>query len=266
MTSSINTTGINVNYPVAGVDNNSQGFRDNFAAITAQFTTAASEITTLQNFSAVNNAANNFNGNTQQNFVALQSSEAAYQFSTAMDTGVTIIDWQNGSYQFGATNTTNGTRTVSFSNFGSSGSAARMTIELGMIATGTNYVAWPASVNMPNQYEISVRVNTATGAGFIPGPITVENGSITTIAVAAGGSGYLISDTITISGGGVGLGPVVSFALSGSSISTINVLAGGSGFQNNITGALSVGRHLYEFVTKDGGASINLVNYQYYLP
>ena len=31
--SSINTNGINTNYPVPGVNNNSQGFRDNFAAI-----------------------------------------------------------------------------------------------------------------------------------------------------------------------------------------------------------------------------------------
>ena len=31
--STINTNGIDVNYPVPGVNNNSQGFRDNFAAV-----------------------------------------------------------------------------------------------------------------------------------------------------------------------------------------------------------------------------------------
>ena len=47
--SSINTNGINVNYPVPGVNNNSQGFRDNFAAIKTNLNTASTEITDLQN-------------------------------------------------------------------------------------------------------------------------------------------------------------------------------------------------------------------------
>ena len=47
--SSINTNGINVNYPVPGVNNNSQGFRDNFAAIKTNLDTAGTEITDLQN-------------------------------------------------------------------------------------------------------------------------------------------------------------------------------------------------------------------------
>ena len=46
--SSINTNPINVNYPVPGVNNNSQGFRDNFASIVTNLNTAATEITKLQ--------------------------------------------------------------------------------------------------------------------------------------------------------------------------------------------------------------------------
>ena len=49
MTSAINTNGINVNYPVPGVNNNSQGFRDNFATIRTNLNTASTEITDLQN-------------------------------------------------------------------------------------------------------------------------------------------------------------------------------------------------------------------------
>ena len=45
MTSAINYSTINTQYPVAGVDNNSQGFRDNFAAIQAGLATAYTEIT-----------------------------------------------------------------------------------------------------------------------------------------------------------------------------------------------------------------------------
>lgn len=48
MTSAINSAAIDAAFPVAGQDNNSQGFRDNFNYIKTGLTTAASEITTLQ--------------------------------------------------------------------------------------------------------------------------------------------------------------------------------------------------------------------------
>lgn len=49
MSSNINPNNINGNYPVAGQDNDSQGFRDNFTNILNNFSFAASEITDLQN-------------------------------------------------------------------------------------------------------------------------------------------------------------------------------------------------------------------------
>jgi len=48
MTSAINSTAIDAAFPVAGQDNNSQGFRDNFDYIKTGLATAASEITALQ--------------------------------------------------------------------------------------------------------------------------------------------------------------------------------------------------------------------------
>ena len=60
MTSAINTTQIDEEYPVAGADNNSQGFRDNFTGIKAALEVAAGEITTLQNNTAKLNADNDF--------------------------------------------------------------------------------------------------------------------------------------------------------------------------------------------------------------
>ena len=49
MTSQINPNNINGAYPVAGQDNNSQGFRDNFTNTGTNFQYAAQEITDLQN-------------------------------------------------------------------------------------------------------------------------------------------------------------------------------------------------------------------------
>lgn len=48
MTSQINTSNIDATYPVAGQDNDTQGFRDNFSNIKTALSTAKSEITTLQ--------------------------------------------------------------------------------------------------------------------------------------------------------------------------------------------------------------------------
>ena len=63
MASNINDTGVNSNYPVAGQDNDSQGFRDNFTVISSNFVAAKAEIEALQTNSAVKNADNNFLGN-----------------------------------------------------------------------------------------------------------------------------------------------------------------------------------------------------------
>lgn len=56
MTSNINFSSIDENYPVAGKDNDSQGFRDNFNQIKTGLATAKSEITTLQSKSILNQA------------------------------------------------------------------------------------------------------------------------------------------------------------------------------------------------------------------
>ena len=63
MTSQINYSAIDATYPVAGQDNDSQGFRDNFTAIKTALQYAKSEITDVQTNGAVVNSANNFAGN-----------------------------------------------------------------------------------------------------------------------------------------------------------------------------------------------------------
>ncbi len=50
MTSAINYAAINENFPVAGQDNDTQTFRDNFDSIKTALSTAKTEITDLQAF------------------------------------------------------------------------------------------------------------------------------------------------------------------------------------------------------------------------
>jgi hypothetical protein len=60
MTSQINYSNINTSYPVAGQDNDSQGFRDNFGAIQIALSTASNEISNLQLTAATVTGINDF--------------------------------------------------------------------------------------------------------------------------------------------------------------------------------------------------------------
>ena len=60
MTSNINFAAINENFPVAGQDNDTQTFRDNFDTIKINFSAAKTEITDLQDNSARTDEDNDF--------------------------------------------------------------------------------------------------------------------------------------------------------------------------------------------------------------
>ena len=63
MASNIVPGNIDGTYPKAGQDNSSQGFRDNFSAISTNFTEAKSEIEDLQTNKASKDGASNFADN-----------------------------------------------------------------------------------------------------------------------------------------------------------------------------------------------------------
>ncbi len=54
--SAINTNSMDVNYPVPGVNNSTQGFRDNFSSIKNNLNTAATELTDLQSKAVLKSA------------------------------------------------------------------------------------------------------------------------------------------------------------------------------------------------------------------
>lgn len=98
MASNIVSTTIDSAYPVAGVDNDTQGFRDNFSIIKDNFASAKSEIESLQDNTVKLNAANNFNG-TYIIDANLQSSTEKY-FTLGTDVNDDInISFENGHYQ-----------------------------------------------------------------------------------------------------------------------------------------------------------------------
>ena len=69
MTSAIVSSTIDAAFPVAGQDNNSQGFRDNFQITKDGLSQAATEISALQLTTAKLNVTNDFAGNIIQNAI-----------------------------------------------------------------------------------------------------------------------------------------------------------------------------------------------------
>lgn len=103
MASNINDTGVNADYPVAGQDNDSQGFRDNFSIIKDNFVATKAEIESLQSTTAQGvtynseTGTNNFlNKNiTGANFI--NNTEAYYAGGTV--TSSQNVNLNNGYYQ-----------------------------------------------------------------------------------------------------------------------------------------------------------------------
>lgn len=94
MASNINFNDIDPAFPVAGVDNESQGFRDNFSTIRNSFVAAKDEIETLQNTTAKLNVGNDFSGN---ELVDAELSKVTQTFRE----NVNVSNSQNLSFAFG---------------------------------------------------------------------------------------------------------------------------------------------------------------------
>ena len=108
MASNINDTGVNSEFPIAGQDNDSQGFRDNFSTIKSNFVAAKSEITTLQTKTAqgVSYTAgandqpnvNDFNASTLQNANLENITETAFVPGSVVNTSQNV-NLNNGAHQ-----------------------------------------------------------------------------------------------------------------------------------------------------------------------
>ena len=180
MTSQINPNDIDGAYPVAGQDNDSQGFRDNFTNTSTNFQYAADEITDLQN-NAVLKAAltgttldNNMNGSLLYNFEASQVAGTVNPLGTT--SGTVTLDWTNGSYQ---TLTTSGSVVLGFTNFPASGVSASIVLRITVSSTAYT-LTLPAAVSIGTAnlqgYASNVITFSTTGT-YIFEFTTVNGGS-----------------------------------------------------------------------------------------
>jgi hypothetical protein len=148
--STINTNGINVNYPVPGVNNNSQGFRDNFAAIRTNLNTAGSEITDLQNKVVVksalaNSTINNDMANTLISNALTRSFRAStYNLGNALS-GVVSVNVSLGDVQYG---TIAGNTTIQFTGWAPTGTQSNVQLQLAVANTNAGK---QAVISLPSQ-------------------------------------------------------------------------------------------------------------------
>ena len=123
MASNINPNNIDGSYPVAGQDNNSQGFRDNFTNIKVNFQYAEEEINDLETNSILKAALtgstldNNMGNNTI--YAVNLNDISTTRIASTTTTGTVTLNYASGQYQTVAPST--GSITLAFTNFPASG-------------------------------------------------------------------------------------------------------------------------------------------------
>ena len=143
MASSINPSNIDGTYPVAGQDNDSQGFRDNFTNIKTNFTSAKTEIEALQTTSVSLTATNDFNF-TGVISEALMKNNADTVNALGTVGGTITLSHATAIIH---TATLNASSTLAFSNWPASGSGGRMRFIV-TIANVLHTLTLPAAVTL----------------------------------------------------------------------------------------------------------------------
>lgn len=148
MTSSINPNDIDGTYPVAGQDNDSQGFRDNFTNTKSNFQYASAEITDLQN-KVILKAA--LTGTTLDNDMAgsvLTNADianfSANRVALGTTSGTVTVNYASGHYQ---TVTTSGAISLAFTNFPAAGAAGLVRVQI-TVAAVAHTVTLPVVVSV----------------------------------------------------------------------------------------------------------------------
>ena len=105
--SNINPQNIDGTFPIAGQDNNSQGFRDNFTNTINNFTFAAAELTDLQTYAVLtaplSSAGQTGTPTNNMNYTPLTKAQLIGAVETVVSptvaTGAFTIDWSLGHFQ-----------------------------------------------------------------------------------------------------------------------------------------------------------------------
>lgn len=150
--SNINTNSINTNYPTPGVNNSTQGFRDNFTGIKSGLNQAKTEITDLQNKVVVKSALsgiplNNDMANTLISNAATRGFRATtYNLSDNIPASITV-DVSKADVQYG---TIQQNTAISFGGWAPSGTESTVKLLLN-VGNSNAYITFPTTtINSSN--------------------------------------------------------------------------------------------------------------------
>lgn len=154
--SDINTNSINTNYPTPGVNNSTQGFRDNFSGIKSGLDQAATEITDLQNKVVVKSALdgiplNNDMANTLISNAATRGFRATtYNLSDNIPSSITV-DVSKADVHYG---TIQQNTSISFGGWSPSGTESSITLMLNF-ANANAWLSFPATTMNSSNVVVS---------------------------------------------------------------------------------------------------------------
>jgi hypothetical protein len=175
MTSNINYAGINENFPIAGQDNDTQTFRDNFNTIKQNFLDAYDEITSLQANTAKTNADNDFAGAKIRNAFLQNNREYVHNAGTVGSEftvdGIANIDFLNGHYQIYKFDAS---VNVTFLNFPTVG-CGKVTLELYGDGVANRVITLIAQGG--TTFKRSVVTTSTNSTVSFPNPITLTSSS-----------------------------------------------------------------------------------------
>jgi hypothetical protein len=186
MASNINPNNIDGTYPVAGQDNNSQGFRDNFTNTKTNFQYAENEINDLQTNAILKSA---LTGTTLDNdmlgslvYNGVIADFGAIRLALGTVSGSVTIDYSLGHFQ---TLTTSGSVSLNFTNFPGAGVTGIVSVQVS-VASVAHTLTIPAavSVNTAGIQGINTTTNVITFATtgiYTFQFITSDNGATVTV-------------------------------------------------------------------------------------
>ena len=159
--SQINTNGIDVNYPIPGQNNSSQGFRDNFAQIRTNLNTAGTEITDLQTKVVVKSALDNTTvdnnmANTLISNAAVRGFRSTtYNLGNAIS-GTLLVDTSLADVQYGAVT---GNTTLQFGGWAPTNTESSITLRLS-ISNANAVISLPsAAISSNNNFGVTLLEN-----------------------------------------------------------------------------------------------------------
>jgi hypothetical protein len=248
MTSQINPNNIDGNYPVAGVPNNTQGFRDNFTNTKTNFQYAADEIDELQSKAVLKAALDGtvLDNNMNYNIISqVQTKTQSFTEVTLTQTSGSVnLDFSAGMFQ--AIPGSSGAVSLSFSNWPAAGQVGVMRFAF-VCTNAAHTLTFPASVRVGVEGLQGVAPGTAGVSNTVTFEQTTAYNNVYIYEFSTADSGTQIAVTELTRPRDVFDGPVKILDTTASTSKTTGALivAGGAG----IGGNLNVGGNLRTYTS-----------------